>query len=280
MSEQTTNQPHITQTSLEAGLRGLGLQAGMRVMVHSSLSKFGHVEGGAATVVETLLAILTPAGTLMMPSFNHGAPFSPYGPGYFDPAETPTTNGAIPDHFWRQPNVRRSLNPTHSFAVWGADADRYVSRHHQTLTMGPESPLGLLAADGGYGLLLGVSYRSNTFHHVVEMSTGAPCLGKRTEVYPMRLADGQQVMGRTWGWRAKPCPFTDGDRYGAEMSVRGLDQVAKIGASRCTLFKLQDCYDLVAEILGAGRDGFPPCARCPIRPRHVAATVPSDWNPA
>ena len=49
----------------------LGLQAGMGVVVHSSLRSLGHVEGGAQTVVEALMEIITPEGTLVMPSFNH-----------------------------------------------------------------------------------------------------------------------------------------------------------------------------------------------------------------
>jgi len=111
------------------------------------------------------------------------------GPGYYHPGETPTTDGAIPDAFWRMPGVQRSLDPTHAFAAWGKDSLRYTRFHHRTLTMGPESPLGLLQRDGGYGLLLGVGYYANTFHHVVEMSTAAPCLGRRSEAYPVILPD-------------------------------------------------------------------------------------------
>ena len=156
------------------GLRSLGVQPGAGVMVHSSLSSFGRVSGGAETVVDALMEVITPAGTLMMPSFNHGEPFGESGPGVYDPQTTPTTNGAIPDRFWRRPDVYRSLNPTHAFAAWGKQARRYTDFHHRTLTMGPESPLGLLLQDDGYGLLLGVDYRSNTFHHVVEMSPARP----------------------------------------------------------------------------------------------------------
>lgn len=36
----------------------------MKVMVHSSLKSFGHVEGGADTVVDALMELLTPEGTL------------------------------------------------------------------------------------------------------------------------------------------------------------------------------------------------------------------------
>ena len=116
----------------------------MGVIVHSSLRSLGHVEGGAQTVVEALMEIITPEGTLVMPSFNHDVPFREGGPGYYHPHETPTTNGAIPDCFWRMDGVHRSLNPTHPFAAWGKHARRYTEFHHRTLTMGPESPLGLL----------------------------------------------------------------------------------------------------------------------------------------
>jgi aminoglycoside 3-N-acetyltransferase len=246
--------------------------------VHSSLKSFGQVEGGARAVIEALMEVLTPEGTLLMPSFNHNAPFGPGGLGYYHPRETPTSNGAIPELFWRLPGVLRSLDPTHPVAAWGKHARRYTENHHRTLTMGPESPLALLGREGGFGLLLGVWYSANTFHHVVEMSTGAPCLGRRTEAYPVILPDGRRVLGRTWGWRAGSCPFTDEDRYGAEMEARGLQKVVRIGGCRAILFRLKDCNEVVANLLQHGKDGFPPCRGCSIRPRRVPQTVASDWD--
>jgi aminoglycoside N3'-acetyltransferase len=256
----------------------LGVQAGDGLMVHSSLRSFGQVEGGAKAVIEALMEAVTSSGTLLMPSFNHAVIFKDGGPGYYHPAETPTFNGAIPDLFWRLPGVFRSLDPTHAFASWGKHAKRYVAYHHRTLTMGPQSPLGLLFADDGYGLLLGVSYGSNTFHHVVEMSTGAPCLGLRTEAYPVVLQDGRKVIGRTWGWREAACPLTDHTVYQEEMEASGLHREVAIGNCRAILFRLQDCFQVIAKLLQRGKNGFPPCQRCPIRPRLVPQTVPSDWD--
>jgi aminoglycoside N3'-acetyltransferase len=271
--------PSVTRAAIVAGLRALGLAAGHGVMVHSSLKSFGHVDGGAGTVIQALMDLLTPAGTLLQPSFNHGAPFQPGGPGYYSPLETPTTNGTIPDLFWRLPGVRRSLDPTHPFAAWGREAERYTAFHHRTLTMGPRSPLGLLQADDGFCLLIGVGYRSNTFHHVVEMSTGAPCLGQRTEAYPVLLPDGRTVLGRTWGWRERSCPLTDGNRYADELLARGLQRETTVGASHLILYRLRDCFDVIAAILRSGKDGFPPCSGCPIRPRRAAQTLSPDWDP-
>ncbi|MCL5997474.1 MAG: AAC(3) family N-acetyltransferase [Chloroflexi bacterium] len=277
MTDNTLTTP-IGKDVIMRGLRALGVCAGMGLMVHSSLRSFGHVEGGASSVIEALMEVVTPAGTLLLPTFNHNVPFEQDGPGFYDPLSTPTINGAIPDRFWRMPGVHRSLDPTHPFAAWGKHAQRFVAGHHRTLTMGPQSPLGLLQAEGGYGLLLGVGYGSNTFHHVVETALGVPCLGRRTEAYPILLPGGRRVEGRTWGWRNGVCPFTDQNRYGEVMRARGLDRVGLIGHCRATLFALQDCFDVVSEMLQQGRDGFPPCSGCSIRPRVVAQTAPSDWD--
>jgi aminoglycoside 3-N-acetyltransferase len=266
----------VTCDEIVTGLRKLGLQAGKGVMVHSSLKSFGIVSGGAQTVIEALMEILTPDGTLLMPSFNHGTAFEEGMPGYFHPRKTATINGAIPDLFWIMPDVRRSLDPTHAFAAWGKHSQRYTQFHHRTLTMGPQSPLGLLHKDGGFVLLLGVSYGANTFHHVVEMTTGAPCLGLRTEAYPVALPDGRVVQGRTWGWREDNCPLNDHTVYQYEMQT--LHKEVIIGQCRAILFRLQDCFNVIARLLREGKNGIPPCNRCPNRPRRVPQTVPSDWD--
>ncbi len=268
----------VNKKYLVDGLRELGLTAGAGLIVHSSLSSFGHLEGGAQTVIAALMEIITSEGTLLMPSFNHKKPFRKGGAGYFHPKETPTINGAIPDLFWRMPDVHKSLNPTHPFAAWGKHSRRYTQFHHRTLTMGPRSPLGLVWADRGFGLLLGVRYNTNAFHHVVETSTGAPCLGLRTEAHLVMLPDGRKVEGRTWSWREKNCPYTDGDRYVDEMRSQGLQKEVLIGNCRAILFRLEDCFALISDILKRGKDGFPPCSRCPIRPLQGPYTVPSDWD--
>lgn len=273
------NQSALTGDDILHALQQLGVEPGMRMMVHSSLSSFGIVAGGAATVVRALMAAVTPAGTLLMPSFNHGGPFGPKGPGIYDPATTPTSNGAIPETFRQMPGVYRSLNPTHPYAAWGAEAASLLERHHLTLTMGPDSPLGLLAACGGYGLLLGTNYHTNTFKHVVETTLGAPCLGRRTTAWPTLLPDGTTRSLRTWTYRASPCPISDPDGPAEdEMEIRGLHHRGLAGNARLTLFRLADFQDMLADLLRSGYAGHPPCSRCPIRPAVSGNPVASDWN--
>lgn len=64
--------PHVTRTDIADGLRATGLKAGMNVVVHSSLSSLGRVEGGPDTVIDALQEVLGPGGTLVMPTFSGG----------------------------------------------------------------------------------------------------------------------------------------------------------------------------------------------------------------
>ena len=273
--------PEVTRGDIAAGLRELGLAAGDGVMVHSSLNCFGRVAGGAEAVIDALRDVLTESGVILMPSFNHGRIYKiDDPPGIFDPTTSYTVNGRIPKTFWRQQGVLRSWQPTHAFAAWGRRAREYTQYHHRALTCGPGSPLGMLYRDGGYGLLLGVRWNVNTFHHVVEQCVAAPCLGRRATELPMRLPDGRIVPARTWSWRKQGCPITDQARYGELMESRGLVKFGQIGGCRAKLFRLADCYDLLAELFANGLDEFPPCSRCSIRPNVYPETVESDWDEA
>lgn len=269
----------VRREDLDCGFRDLGLKRGDIVMVHSSLSAFGFVEGGAHAVIDVLTSILTEEGLLLMPSFNHGAAFGENAPGYYDPQETPTTNGIIPDTFWRRKGVWRSLNPTHPYAAWGKNARRIVEHHHRTLTMGPDSPLGQAWRVGGYCLLLGVDHRVTTFKHVVETTRKVRCLGRRTSAYPVRLRSGRIVQGRTWSYRERGCPLTDPAEWiEEEMNRRNAQRRVRIGNAEITFFRLQDAFEAISDILERGRGGHPPCAQCGNRPRVTERTVPSDWD--
>src|SRR2546423_8519103 len=57
-----------TITSLAGDLRLLGVEPGLTLLVHSSLSALGWVCGGPVAVVRPLMDVLTPSGTLGMPA--------------------------------------------------------------------------------------------------------------------------------------------------------------------------------------------------------------------
>ena len=58
----------VTKEMLKKALTQLGVEKGMVLEVHSSLSSFGEHEGGAETVINTLKEIVTEEGSIFMPA--------------------------------------------------------------------------------------------------------------------------------------------------------------------------------------------------------------------
>ena len=58
----------ITGATIVGELWALGLRRGQVVLVHASLSRLGWICGGPQAVIESLLEVLGPQGTLMMPT--------------------------------------------------------------------------------------------------------------------------------------------------------------------------------------------------------------------
>lgn len=181
----------VTQQSLVQDLRQLGVSAGQVVVVHSSLSQLGWVCGGAVAVIEALLTVLGPSGTLVMPAHtphntdpanwnNPPVPQAWWGvirenTPPFDPHKTPSWGmGTIAETFRSYPGVLRSSHPVTSFCALGADAARITATHSLEHDFGHESPLGQVYALSGYVLLLGVSHSRNSSLHVAEVAADIP----------------------------------------------------------------------------------------------------------
>jgi aminoglycoside 3-N-acetyltransferase len=155
-------------------LRRLGLAAGDHVLVHSSLSRIGNVEGGAPTVICALRAAVGPEGTVLFPALSGRADLSPENPPDFDARNTPAIGiGVIPETARLSPGAKRSLNPTHSVVAFGPKAAWFTMGHEQCETpCGPGSPYDKLTQVGGRILLLGCDHNSNTSLHMIEELAG------------------------------------------------------------------------------------------------------------
>lgn len=184
----------LTVDSLAEQFAACGLAAGQTVLVHSAMSKIGWIVGGPEAVIQALLRVLGPDGTLMMPTHTTqrtdparwGNP--PVPPEWvpiirrnmpvFDPATTPTRQmGAIVEVFRRWPGAVRSNHPIGSFAALGPNADYLTAGHSLEDMFGESSPLGKLYAVDGHVLLLGVGHGNNTSLHLAETRANWP--GKR-----------------------------------------------------------------------------------------------------
>jgi len=165
----------VQRADLTEGLQRLGLRAGHHVLVHSSLSSLGRVEGGAVTVVSALLDAVGEAGTVLAPTLTGNEHIGPGTTIEFDVLRAPSWTGRIPETLRTWPGAVRSAHPTHSVAAVGAAAGRLLQGHEDCVTpCGPGSPYARLAADpDGVILLLGCDHESNTTLHHVEELVGA-----------------------------------------------------------------------------------------------------------
>ena len=62
--------PGLSVHEITEGLTRVGLKAGDHIVVHSSLSSFGKVSGGADTIIDALKTVVTESGTVVMPTFS------------------------------------------------------------------------------------------------------------------------------------------------------------------------------------------------------------------
>ncbi|MBO0813257.1 MAG: AAC(3) family N-acetyltransferase [Microlunatus sp.] len=166
----------LTADDLIAAFGDLGVRPGEQVLLHSSLSSLGHVNGGADTVIDALLEVLGPDGTLLVPTLTGHEGVGPDADVLFDVASTPAWTGTIPETLRGRPEAVRSLHPTHSVAAVGADAQSLTDGHEDTLSpCGIGSPyVGLADRSSARILLLGVGHESNTTLHAVEELAAVP----------------------------------------------------------------------------------------------------------
>ena len=232
----------LTRDQIAATLRALGLPAGAIVFVHSSLSSIGHVKDGADTMVNAILDILGPEGTLVVPTFTfvHGGSDNPV----FDPARDPSEMGRITEVTRTRPGARRSCHLLHSVAALGAHAEEITAIHGQS-AWAADGPFWKLYELDAHILLLGVPYLRCTFFHVVEQLVQVPYRRWREVEARVRERDGSERLLGTLIYSPKPgFAGNDFNKLGTLLEEQGLAQVGSVGNAVARLFRARDALQV------------------------------------
>ncbi|MEV7187126.1 AAC(3) family N-acetyltransferase [Kitasatospora sp. NPDC093102] len=233
--------------------------------VQASLRALGPVPGGAAGVVEALLDVLGPDGTLVAytatpensaTSRSHQTATAGLSPAEvadyqarmprFDPATTPASPsmGALSEAIRTHSGAMRSGHPQTSWAAVGRLAREITERHPLTSHLGPESPLGRLYELDARVLMIGVPMDRLTAFHLADL---------RMPDVPVRE---YRCVGPE-GWTTFRAPDLDDVHFGplgAEVlsTAHGIT-TARIGTADCRLVPVREAVDLAESILRSSR---------------------------
>ena len=244
MNAQT---PQVSRVDIHEGLMLLGLSPGDVVMVHSSLSAFGHVEGGADAVIDAFMDTLGSSGTLIMPTFTWGA-FHAQPTVVFDVLRTPCETGRIPETFRSRPGVLRSVHVCHSVAAFGARAVEVLGNGISSFGHGStfDDQLRLNA----WVLMLGVSFQSCTALHAVEEFVGVLYRKHRNfEGSTVILPDGSHVPSKSIEYLRQDRSSNDFAKMGAIFDEAGVLCKIRIGAADCLAVRIRDLFRITQPLL-------------------------------
>lgn len=243
-----------TRQSIAIDLINAGLNPGMTVIVHSSLSSLGWVCGGPVAVVQALIDTITPTGTLVMPT--HSGDYSDPEPWEapavpkewyqtirdtmpaFDPQLTPSRGmGRIVEVFRTWENVVRSTHPKVSFAALGKHTETVIKNHSLDYSLGEKSPLARLYDLDASVLLLGVGYDSCTCFHLSEYRSGKAKLNKFGA--PI-LEKGKRI------WKTYKDIEFDTDHFvemGEAFERTSNVRISKVGSAQTKFFAMKDAVN-------------------------------------
>jgi aminoglycoside 3-N-acetyltransferase len=285
----------VSRSELLDGFGQLAFKAGDVILVHSAMRTVGQIDGGADAVIDALLELVGPRGTLVVPTytFAHEAEADPI----IDPANDKAEMGIITETARRRSDARRSTAFRHSFAAIGPRAEVITATDPALCAFDPRSTFGVMLALNTQVILLGVTYTSSTSHHFAEYMSEVPYRQTIPKQVKVRLPDGSVVPQAMTDYQPKSSGGSyygtrspDFNRLGMMLEKQGSVSKTFVGNAAVRKFPMRDLIDLTT--VEAARDfnifrtaegeagkmtelDFGQCTMCPEfpdgagRPNHV-----------
>ena len=224
----------------------LGLQE-TPVIAHASLKPFGYIQGGAEAVLDAMLAsfasIIMPTHTYktkIIPDVgppNNGMTYSSGGdknrlaePFHLG-MRTDSMMGVLPETLRNHPSAVRTAHPILSFAGVNADLALFTQTFYA-----PLAPIGVLAEQNGWVVLINVDHTVNTSIHYAEKLAG------RRQFVRWALMEDRVV----------ECPNYPGDSMGfqaIEEPIKFDTRRVEIGEAFIQAVPLKRLFDVVQNLI-------------------------------
>lgn len=229
----------VNLEDLVEGLKALGLAEGDAILVHSSLKSFGHVEGGAETVVKAALEVLGEEGTLAVPTFDN---YFWDGPDQvWDREHTPSKMGIISETVRTWPGARRSRHAPHPISAVGKYALDLAERHNQT-DFSFDSPFFRLIELNAWITFVGVEFNVCTMLHLVEERAQIR-YRHWVELSGTVIEDGVAAQKTFPFYKRHPRVSNDFITCGRELEQLGKVSEVTIGQSTIKAVRARDLYE-------------------------------------
>jgi len=255
---------------LASQLSSLGVGTGSAVIVHASMRAVGEAAGRSETLLDGLLNVLGPQGTLVVPTFTPensdtssahlervrglgkqaSAQLRDTMPAFNADTTPAPSMGIFSETVRKAPGAQRSEHPQTSFAALGRQAEEVVANHARRCHLGEDSPLARLYDLDARVLLLGVGFDVCSAFHLAEYRLPKP--PRRT--YRCVVSTHGE---RHW-WEYEDVVLDDSDfgALGADFESSESGSVVlrgQVGAASCRLLPLRDAVDYAVEWLSVHR---------------------------
>ena len=158
----------INLNDVYTSLKEMGIENGDTIMVHSSLS---YLNASAEEVIEMLKKLVGRDGNILMPT-HPKLEKTEQGIDSYNSKTSKSTVGYLTEYFRNMPDVKRSLHPFSSVAVWGKDSDFFLEGNcdgDAPLPHGINSSYYKFAQKNGKTVCIGVTAKNRgTIKHVPE----------------------------------------------------------------------------------------------------------------
>lgn len=232
----------ITKQDIVRGLLDLGLKSGDEIEVHSSLSSFGYVDGGANTVISALKDVVGENGSIFMPALrlSNELPLTEQDKllGITTKIQILPENcahsamGIIADTFRQMPDTITN-DGIFRISAWGKSSNEV------------KDGLQYLIHNGGKALMLGVDiYKLTAMHYVEDLLPNHiknffPLSNEINDVYPP-----DKWMIEAGLFSVKPWYVIQNMAY-----EKGIIKDGKIGNSKIMFFDIRDVVGLYEQEL-------------------------------